>query len=53
MFWDRVAGVYDLFINVYNDKVHKQLRETVNALIKADDEVLENCTTSLIRIQAE
>ena len=29
MFWDRVAGVYDLFVNVINGKTHKALRRIV------------------------
>ena len=29
MFWDKVAGVYDLFVNVVNGKTHKALRQIV------------------------
>ena len=49
MFWDRVAGVYDLFVNVINRKTHKALREIVAALIAPDDVVLEcACGTGLL-----
>ena len=29
MFWDRVAGVYDLFVNGYNRRVHQKLKKAV------------------------
>ena len=29
MFWDSVAGVYDLFVNVVNRKTHLALRKIV------------------------
>lgn len=29
VFWDSVAGVYDLFVNVINGKTHKALRQIV------------------------
>ncbi len=49
MFWDRVAGVYDLFVNVVNPKTHKALRKIVAGLIKPEDEVLEcACGTGLL-----
>ena len=49
MFWDRVAGVYDLFVNVVNRKTHGALREIVAGLIKPGDEVLEcACGTGLL-----
>ena len=41
MFWDRVAGVYDLFVNVINGKTHKALRQIVSDLIGPEDVVLE------------
>ncbi len=28
MFWDRVAGVYDIFVNVINGKTHRVLQRT-------------------------
>ena len=49
MFWDRVAGVYDLFVNVINGKTHKALRRIVADLIEPDDIVLEcACETGLL-----
>ena len=49
MFWDRVAGVYDLFVNVVNRKTHKALRQIVSDLIKPEDVVLEcACGTGLL-----
>ena len=41
MFWDRVAGVYDVFVNVINRRTHQELKEIVSALIESDDTVLE------------
>ena len=29
MFWDRVAGIYDLFANIYNAKTHRQLKKEI------------------------
>ena len=49
MFWDRVAGVYDLFVNVINGKTHKALRQIVSDLIGPEDVVLEcACGTGLL-----
>ncbi len=49
MFWDRVAGVYDLFVNVVNGKTHKALRRIVADLIEPEDVVLEcACGTGLL-----
>lgn len=49
MFWDRVAGVYDLFVNVINGKTHKALRQIVSDLIEPEDVVLEcACGTGLL-----
>ena len=49
MFWDRVAGVYDLFVNVINGKTHKELRRIVADLIEPEDVVLEcACGTGLL-----
>ena len=49
MFWDRVAGVYDLFANVYNAKTHKLLKQVVANQISAADVVLEcACGTGLL-----
>ena len=49
MFWDRVAGVYDLFANVWNQKTHRALCAYVEAQISPVDEVLEcACGTGLL-----
>ena len=47
MFWDKVACVYDVFANVINRKANRTLCETVAALIRPADTVLE---LSLIHI---
>ena len=41
MFWDQVAVVYDVYVNVINRKTHKELRQIVSALIEPGDDVLE------------
>ena len=49
MFWDRVAGVYDVFVNVVNRKTHKKLKKIVMNLIEPNDIVLEcACGTGLL-----
>ena len=49
MFWDSVAGVYDIFVNVVNRKTHVALREIVANLIQPSDDVLEcACGTGLL-----
>ena len=49
MFWDRVAGVYDVFVNVVNRKTHKKLKKIVRNLIEPYDIVLEcACGTGLL-----
>ena len=49
MFWDSVAGIYDLFVNVVNRKTHVALRKIVAGLIEPDDRVLEcACGTGLL-----
>ena len=49
MFWDKVAGVYDVFVNVINRKTHQKLKEIVSDLIEPDDTVLEcACGTGLL-----
>ena len=49
MFWDRVAGVYDVFVNVINRRTHQKLKEIVSDLIGPDDTVLEcACGTGLL-----
>ena len=49
MFWDSVAGVYDIFVNVINRKTHQALREIVAGLIQPGSRVLEcACGTGLL-----
>ena len=49
MFWDRVAGVYDVFVNVINRRTHQKLRKIVSDLIEPADDVLEcACGTGLL-----
>ena len=49
MFWDSVAGVYDLFVNVVNRRTHVTLRKIVAGLIQPGDCVLEcACGTGLL-----
>jgi len=49
VFWDRVAGIYDVFVNVINGKTHKALRRIVADCIEPEDTVLEcACGTGLL-----
>ena len=49
MFWDHVAGIYDVFVNVINRKTHQKLKEIVSELIEPDNTVLEcACGTGLL-----
>ncbi len=49
MFWDRVAGVYDLFANYYNAGTHRVLCQEVASLVSSEDDVLEcACGTGLL-----
>ena len=49
MFWDNVAGVYDVFVNVINRKTHQKLKKIVSSQIGSDDTVLEcACGTGLL-----
>ncbi len=49
MFWDKVAGVYDIFVNVINRKTHRKLKGIIASLIETDDSVLEcACGTGLL-----
>ena len=49
MFWDNVAGVYDIFTNIINRKTHKGLCSKVEEEISDTDEVLEcACGTGLL-----
>lgn len=49
MFWDKVAGIYDVFVNIINRKTHQKLKEIVSSLIEPADAVLEcACGTGLL-----
>ena len=49
MFWDRVAFVYDIFVEVINRKAHIALKKIVADLIEPEDEVLEcACGTGML-----
>ena len=49
MFWDNVAGVYDIFANIINRKTHRRLKDIVSDLVEPDDTVLEcACGTGLL-----
>lgn len=49
MFWDQVAGVYDVFANIINKKAHQKLRHIIADLIHSEDNVLEcACGTGLL-----
>lgn len=49
MFWDKVAGVYDIFAKIINRKTHKALCAVVEKQISQDDNVLEcACGTGLL-----
>ena len=49
MFWDNVAGVYDLFADIFNKETHKALIAAVSSRITPDDAVLEcACGTGLL-----
>ena len=49
MFWDNVAGAYDIFVNIINRKTHRKLKEIVSGLLEPEDTVLEcACGTGLL-----
>ena len=49
MFWDRVAGVYDIFVKRINRKTHKTLIQKTVRLFTSRDEVLEcACGTGML-----
>lgn len=49
MFWNKIAGVYDLFENIYNKKVYRETGQRVAELLKETDVVLEcACGTGAI-----
>ena len=48
-FWDKVAGVYDLFVNIYNRQVHQQLKSYIGEQLNENDDVLEcACGTGML-----
>ena len=51
MFWDRVAGIYDLFEDLYNGKVYQRTGEIAAEKLEPEDEVLEcACGTGAISV---
>lgn len=51
MFWDKVAGIYDLFGNMYNGKVNRKMCRLVASQIGPKDDVLEcACGTGMISV---
>lgn len=51
MFWDRVAGVYDIFVRVINRETHKTLIEKTVSFFTSQDEVLEcACGTGMLSV---
>lgn len=49
MFWDNVAGVYDVFVNVINAKTNRHLKKIVAGEIGSGDTVLEcACGTGML-----
>lgn len=49
MFWDNVAGVYDIFVKVINRKCHIALCEIIEERISPSDNILEcACGTGMI-----
>ena len=51
MFWNKIAGLYDLFENIYNKKVYTGTGKKVAEYINSEDQVLEcACGTGAISI---
>lgn len=49
MFWDNVAWVYDIFVNVINRRTHQQLKQIIAELMERNDNVLEcACGTGML-----
>jgi len=49
VFWDLVAGVYDIFVNIINSKTHQTLRKEIDALTEPADVILEcACGTGML-----
>ena len=52
MFWDKVAGIYDLFGNIYNGKVNREMCRLTAEKISPEDRVLEcACGTGMMTVQ--
>lgn len=49
MFWDKVAGLYDLFEIVYNGKVYQGIGERVSEEIDQKDIVLDEAWQAYAR----
>ena len=51
MFWDRVAGVYDIYVNFINRRTHAALKRIVAGQIGAGERVLEcACGTGMLSL---
>lgn len=51
MFWDRIAGFYDVVMKLKNGRVNKELCKFVETLIEKEDTVLEcACGTGMISV---
>jgi ubiquinone/menaquinone biosynthesis C-methylase UbiE len=51
MFWDLVSGYYEVFENLYNGKVNRQMCKKVAERISSSNEVLEcACGTGMISV---
>ncbi len=49
MFWDNVAGVYDIYVNFINKKTHTALKRIIAGRIGAGDRVLKcACGTGML-----
>ena len=49
MFWNNVADIYDVFVNVVNAKTHRKLKQLVAEQIDPEDDVLEcACGTGML-----
>ncbi|MDO4792928.1 MAG: class I SAM-dependent methyltransferase [Filifactor alocis] len=52
MFWDKVAGIYDVFADLYNAKAHERLCRQVEEMISEEDEILEcACGTGMLTLR--
>ncbi len=48
-FWDRTAGIYDIYAEFYNRRVHDTLGRYISSLLSPDDRVLEcACGTGML-----